>query len=919
MLILGVGLPVLSQKRLIIPKERFNIVKTTTAFIADTGDEPVTKPANPFVSSPGNGNDDIGVGTTKYDLQSIGALANRIWLFDDGTAAAVWTMGLGDNTSFPERGTGYNYFDGTEWGAYPTQRIEDIRTGWPSIAAWGENGEIIVSHTSYLQWLDDFLIISKRTEKGTGDWTHITVPPGTSNMGAIDIHYPRLMTSGTNHNYIHILVPAGSACQGQDKPLLYIRSADGGETWTDWTILEDINSDYYTGFKPDEYTWAESRGDVIAFTIANPWHDWIVMKSSDNGESWEKIVIWQHPYPMFDWQTTITTDTIWAPDNSVDIALDNNGMVHAVCGLTRVMHTEPGTLYTYFPWTDGIVYWDETMDPFTAENQHRALAYENLVEDETLIGWVVENGTPLLDEIQNYRELGMSTMPNISADNDQIAVVWSSITAGYDNGIYNFRHIWKRHSYGNGNANTWGVMQDMDTDINHWYDECIYPVLAGRFTSNSTPCFIYNTDLTPGTALDGDHDYQTNTIYFEGPGFCQNPNIWVHPYSFTIIKPSKVTNAGPYLFTIGNSGSAVLNVYSVSGTEPWITGLSPDSKLQIDPGDSVNFSFDIDWSQIINGTDTAKIVINSNDPWSMTININVTAIVNEPFISLDIPEIDLGIQGPVYPFDTVFSIMNTGADTLTGNVNENLQWITSVSPTSFTLATFEEQEIAISGFFPDEPGEFSGLVNIFSNGGDTSVIVHGIVGSQGILLVNPTVFDLGNDTIGAAFSEIFTIKNAGAESLTGNIYENVEWITSVVPDTISLDAGEEMTVTFDGTFPNVTGAFSTFINVVTNNGIQEIYVNGVSGDISVEENSAPQKTVFVYPNPTTGVVRFKTTFPVKGDLKVTVYNSFGIKLFSNEMQSGNSEINLSDFGKGIYLIEFASGNEVAVRRVCVTK
>ncbi len=502
-----------AQKHSNFPKEKVNVAVKATVQAPLTGAEVIQMPVNPNSTAPLASKDELQAGTTKYDLQSNSLLGNRVWLYDDGTAGAVWTMGLGDDTGFPGRGTGYNYFDGTAWGPAPTARIEDDRCGWPSYAAWGENGEVAVSHLAGQSiYTDGGLMLNKREEKGVGDWTEIYIP-GPADMGGTGITWPRVMTSGENHEYIHIIVPAADTYADQDVPLFYIRSNDGGETWTDWTILEDINSDYYMGFSADDYTWAESRGSTIAFTIASSWHDWIIMKSTDNGENWEKIIPWEHPYPMFDWNTTITTDTIWAPAGSADIAIDENGMVHAVCALTRVAHTEVGTSYSYWPYTDGIIYWDETMPPFTATNQHRALAYENLTEDVNYIGWVVDNGTPLMEELHTYREQGMSSFPNITCDNGQVVVVWSSVTPGYDNGQFNFRHIWTRRSYDHGMANTWGEMKDMDTDIAHWLDECIYPVLAGSFDANDNAFFIYNADATPGTALDGDHDYQVNTEY----------------------------------------------------------------------------------------------------------------------------------------------------------------------------------------------------------------------------------------------------------------------------------------------------------------------------------------------------------------------------------------------------------------------
>ena len=914
-LILGMGLPVFSQKRYEIPKEKAIVVRTGVTDNNLDKAEFINKTVNSTEANPIKTNNDFTIGTTKYDLQSNGALANRIWLFDDGTAAAVWTMGF-EEDNFLDRGTGYNYFDGYGWGPAPAQRIEDVRTGWPSIAAWGENGEIIVSHNIFPPtWTEDGLVINKRANKGSGDWIQ-SMLPGPSNMGGIGVKWPRIMTSGENHYFIHIIVPADNACQGQDLPLLYNRSNDGGETWIGWLIIEEINSDYYKGFRTDEYTWAESKGDVIAFTISSPWHDWIIMKSTDNGENWEKMVIWEHPYPMFDWQTTITTDTIWAPDYSVDIAIDDDGIVHTVCGLTRVIHTQPGISYSFFPWTDGIVYWNETMPPFIAENQHRALAYENLVDNETLIGWVVDNGTPLMEDVFSYRELGMSTMPNITADNGKVIVVWSSITAGFDNGQYNFRHIWSRLSCDNGNPGTWGYMIDLDTDVSHWLDECIYPVMAGRLDNAENYNVIYNIDATPGLAVLDDHDYQTNRTVFCNSGsiIWQEPHIFVYPTNFIIVKPGE----NIYEFKIFNTGNATLTLNSIVNTKTWISDDTyPQTPTYISPGDSLTVSFYIDWDQIISGADTGYIWINSNDISNPLVKIDITAITNGAFPYLEVSEIDLGTQGPVYPFDTVFTIMNTGADTLTGSVSENLPWITSLYPDSFTLATFQEQEFSISGLFPDVAGDFSGIIEITSNGGDIELPVFGTVGIQSVLFVSPVNIDLGTDSAGSSFTQSFTVKNNGTGQLTGNIYENANWILSMQPANLSLDIGEEIIVSFYGQFPPETGPFSTIINVVTNGGDQGIFVSGVTGDVSVPETFSTDNAIVLYPNPSSGKVHFKTSLSDIEPLKVNVYSSFGKRLYSGNKKVTNDIINLSEYGKGIYFVEFETGDRVFVRRVCI--
>ncbi len=41
------------------------------------------------------------------------------------------------STSYSDRGTGYNFYDGSSWDSYPNARLESSRGGWPSILATG--------------------------------------------------------------------------------------------------------------------------------------------------------------------------------------------------------------------------------------------------------------------------------------------------------------------------------------------------------------------------------------------------------------------------------------------------------------------------------------------------------------------------------------------------------------------------------------------------------------------------------------------------------------------------------------------------------------------------------------------------------------------------------------------------------------
>ncbi|MEY3344241.1 MAG: hypothetical protein RL090_1925, partial [Bacteroidota bacterium] len=95
---------------------------------------------NPTVSSNRGSMVETVIGQTTYDLQSnYGSVGNRVYRHGDGTISVVWTKG-DQPTTYPDRGTGYNYFDGSAWGAAPTARQEAYRTGWPNIAGIGSGG-----------------------------------------------------------------------------------------------------------------------------------------------------------------------------------------------------------------------------------------------------------------------------------------------------------------------------------------------------------------------------------------------------------------------------------------------------------------------------------------------------------------------------------------------------------------------------------------------------------------------------------------------------------------------------------------------------------------------------------------------------------------------------------------------------------
>lgn len=464
---------------------------------------PLVKAANLTV-------DEYTVGITRYDDQSNAAIQNRIYKFDDGTMGVTWVYGLNDAGGFDDRGAGYNYFDGNAWGDPPGERVEDERCGWPSYSPWGENGEIIVSHTG-----EDGYKISRRAEKGTGEWDYslLSGPPDHETM-----IWNRAITSGIDHNRLHVLCLTasgdygGTPYLGLDGALLYSYSDDGGESWEmENELLAGMTSDDYYGFSSDNYTFAEPKGDVVAFIVGADWHDLFLMKSTDGGVTFEKTVIWEQPYPLYDF--SYATDTVYCNDGAHHVAIDDNGKVHVVFGINRSYADDAGATY-WFPFVDGIAYWNEDMSTFS--NDINALnpyghPDSELIEDYNLIGWSQDidgdGELTFLDEYGSYY-LGLSSMPQLVIDGNQLFLVYSSMTETYDNGVMNYRHLWARWSP---SGDFWGNFIDLTDDLVHIFDECVYPSCAAN--SDESIYLTYQTDPEPGNAIWGTmHPYQNNNI-----------------------------------------------------------------------------------------------------------------------------------------------------------------------------------------------------------------------------------------------------------------------------------------------------------------------------------------------------------------------------------------------------------------------
>ena len=461
------------------------------------------------------------VGCTFYDLQSNNSISNRIVVNDDGTISAVWTTSpnalVSTTPPYPDRGTGYRYWDGTTWNSTvcPSTREESARTGFTNIAVTASGAEMSIAHQA-VTGTGNFnrIALNRRPVKGTGSWT-LSNPWGSTSHDT----WPKACAAGEHVYAIWQGSGAGATTtatppvvQGQSGPIFFTRSVDAGLTWEPKNVPIPIDSEFYKGFGGDSYS-IDAHDSIVCISFGDTYTDVGLLKSTDYGVTWTKRIVQTHPIPYYtdsiktDLNHDGINDTLYVNSGDSKVLVDNDGMCHVWFSGLFFWNDSIGDGAYSLKWgTDSLEYWNENM----ATDAYVPIAASQDFNGNDTIDVPVDTFTTCNNTLPwgNYGG-GLTQMPSAGIDNNgTIYMAYQAIDEAAD--TLNF-HEMHRHVYMMTLAKpydpaTWTYPYDIIPSIAEGgygeFQEGVFACVARHVDAYAH--VIYQRDEAPGHSLAAD-------------------------------------------------------------------------------------------------------------------------------------------------------------------------------------------------------------------------------------------------------------------------------------------------------------------------------------------------------------------------------------------------------------------------------
>lgn len=441
------------------------------------------------------------IGNTTYDLQTNAAMPRRIVAYPNGKVSVVWTGSSSGDLAAPDRGTRYNSFDGSAWGAAPTAKLESKRVGWGNLVSVTA-GEVVLAHVN---------AVTTNTGAGTAFGT-------TRDAGELGgLTWPRTVAVG---NTIHAIIgtSAADAETGFLAPVFYGKSTNGGASFDTVSAAFAAAAGYDTlshagDVGGDSYA-IDANGNTVAILILGTTEDVVLLKSSDAGATWTKKIIRAFPIAKYtggitDANGDTVADTLLGVTSNGSVVVDNNGTVHvAFCDLL-VLDADGSGLSVFLTATsDYINYWND-MDT-------TLIAVPTLLDLNA--NGTFDSGSDFTGgSTVRYGNSGLSLNPMLSvgaAGSDfanKITMTYCAVAEEDTNDVgVDYRNVYITGTPDNGTS--WYEPENISNTSNQ---ENMFVTVPAQFGSDGKIHMSWSQDFDPGPAVQGAHAFTTADIVYD--------------------------------------------------------------------------------------------------------------------------------------------------------------------------------------------------------------------------------------------------------------------------------------------------------------------------------------------------------------------------------------------------------------------
>ncbi|GAB5538614.1 MAG: hypothetical protein Salg2KO_07170 [Salibacteraceae bacterium] len=905
------------------------------------------------------------IGESYYDLQTNSAIQRRIILHNNSSITATWTFST--DAAWTNRGTGYNYFNGTSWGSIPTAELETERTGWPNPLASGSGKEIIISHST----ANSIFHKVERTTVGAGAWTQGNL---SSQSGQV---WGRSSIAGTNNNTIHMIgmtLPIannGTLFNGMDGAFLYSRSTNSGSSFdiVDYQI-PGTNVNYFDGFDGDSYA-IDAKGDVIAIVVGGLGRGVQLFKSINNGVTWTKTDVMTSAV-WFQEDLTIVDTTLegrlWTSDGGVTVLIDDDNKANVWYSTMYIANADitDGTI-TYYPYTNGMYYWNED---YPSDNALRLFGFID-IDGDGLISMDNPGG--------QYRFAGLVSHPQAGVDEEGCFYLsYTMVREDLTTGQQNYRHTYVTKSCDGGCS--WSFPIDVTGSSNNAFAECVFPSIARKVDDDVH--IIYMSDAEPGIAVSGDEDtpvinkmiylkedaerFDTvtfcptdiagdsllcagGTVTLEALG-CASAYSWTGPGSFTSTNQVvNVTATGTYTCefttTCGTQTETFNVVNYTGGSTPVVTIAAPT--LELCPGANSTLTANSNiagvtylWSQASATTQTLNITgpgvytVTVTDCSGATATQSVTVVTPAAPTAIISGDLTLCPGGTnqlnaipvVGATNYQWSTGTTGANATSINVTAAGTYqvtITNCSGSSSASVTVTEEEepVAVINNSGTEVCEGS-VLTVYADGGTSyewstgsteSALSINEVSQSGTYTVTVSN-DCGDEDTEEITLTVHAIPAAPSVTFNGSDYVSSQtgsgthtWYINGVPT-------NETGSTLGGN--NVGEGDEVYCEYTDENGCTSLASNIV---LSVDDLQGLDNQLRVYPNPSNGSVELAIG-DINGAMTMSVTNTLGQVVYRNVSNVNAQSIvslDLTDLPSGTYQLNVETDSGVSVKSIII--